>query len=468
MKGKLAGLIEALNSTERVQFRKSLVLEGNATERLLRLYDHFPAPEEDEEKEALFKTCFPGEAYDDKKLRYLKTDLTGRIEDFIAHRALASNPDLYRQVLLRELADRGAGKAYHALQLDRKKSGEDSPLRDADHYYDVFYSEFVHLAYAGRLRRDEMSNIETVVGQLDRFYLARKLQLCCEIFNVRNVLAVDYKVFLLDEILGHLRNTSGGGNSYEDTPVIRIYYQILMMLLESEKEEHFLRLRELLREHREAFTLSELREMYQHVLNYCIRRINLGDISYQETLFEIYRETLGNRVLLHDGHLSQWDYKNIVTVSLRQKAYEWTFKFIHEYRDQMLPAERENAFIYNLAFLHFNKGEYSKALQLLQQVEFTDLYYQLDSRVILLKSYFETDDVETFFYHVAAFKTFLHRNKMVSEYQRTIYLNLVKYTARLLRAGTAPKKIALVKQQVEADRQVADLAWLLSKMEERE
>src|ERR1041385_8458610 len=149
------------------------------------------------------------------------------------------------------------------------------------------------------MKRDEKSNIGETVEYLDRFYLARKLQLCCEIFNVKNVLAVDYKVFLLDEILSHLKN-----KSYSDTAVILIYFRILMTLLESENENHFSALRHLLKEHENKFTLPELREMYQYVLNYCIKKINLGNIHYQKTLFEIYKITIANKVLMSEGNLS--------------------------------------------------------------------------------------------------------------------------------------------------------------------
>jgi hypothetical protein len=97
-------------------------------------------------------------------------------------------------------------------------------------------------------------------------------------------------------------------------------------------------------------------------------------------------------------------------------------------------------------------------------VEFSDVYYQLDSKSILLKTYFELEETESFFYHASAFRVFLKRNKLVSDYQRTIYLNLIRYASQLMRAEGQQKKIAVIKKKIETNRNIADLNWLLGKI----
>jgi hypothetical protein len=463
--GKISGLIRALGPTEIPLFRTQIGRgEGETDKKVLLLFDAIcrlvRKDGAEPDKREIFKTCFPGKKFNDQQYRYLATDMAYRLEHFIAQRGFEKDRSLYAQVLKRELAARKAVKAYNTHRLAFEALKEESEHRDTQYYQHCYESEFIHLAKAtAGMKRDEKSNIGEVVEYLDRFYLARKLQLCCEIFNVRNVLSVEYRVFLLDEILLHLRN-----KSYADTPVILVYFRILMTLLESENEDHFHQLRKLLETHGTKFKVSELREMYQYVLNYCIKKINLGNISWQKTLFEIYKITIANKVLMSEGYLSHWDYKNIVTISLRQKEYDWCRNFIEKNKKFLLSAERENAYVYNLANLYFNSGEYSRSLKLLQQVEFSDLYYQLDSKSILLKTYFEMDETESFFYHATAFRTFLQRNKLVSDYQRTIYLNLIRFASQLMRTEGNKKKTELIRKKVEQNRNVADLQWLLGKI----
>jgi hypothetical protein len=463
---KINELIRALEPAEIPVLREILESDGSENGRRIAILFRISTPlaresNIDPDKKEAFKHCFPGKKYDDSLFRYLKTDLVDRIESFIARRGFEKDNLIFRQVLSRELATRKAAKAYNTYRSRFEKDKNDLLVRDIAFYQHCYESEFIHLAKTNSaMRRDEKANIGDVVEYLDRFYLARKLQLCCEIFNVRNVLAVEYRVFLLDEILSHLKN-----KSYEDTPVILVYFRILMTLRESENEEHFFQLRELLIQHEANFSLSELREMYQYVLNYTIKKINLGNIDWQKTLFDIFKTTLQNRVLMSEGHLSHLDFKNIVTISLRLKEFDWAQNFIEDYKRELIPAERENAYTYNLANLHYNTGAYSQSLKLLQQVEFSDLYYQLDSKSILLKTYFELEETESFFYHVSAFRIFLKRNKLVSEYQRTIYLNLIRYSSQLIRAEGAKKKIHSIRKKIEENRNVADLNWLLSKFE---
>ena len=143
--------------------------------------------------------------------------------------------------------------------------------------------------------------------------------------------------------------------------------------------------------------------------------------------------------------LPQFDYKNIVTIALRMKELSWAKKFIEEYKPWLRKEERENAYTYNLAHWHFHNRDYSKTLSLFQRVEFTDIYYQLDTRSIVLKTYFEQDDAEAFFYQASAFRTYIRRNKLVSDYQRVSYRNFIKFTGQLLRANGNAKKIAAIK-----------------------
>jgi hypothetical protein len=155
----------------------------------------------------------------------------------------------------------------------------------------------------------------------------------------------------------------------------------------------------------------------------------------------------------------------MVVIGIRAGEQDWVLNFIEKYKEDLPALEKENAYVYNLAYYNFSRGDYRQTLTLLQQVEFTDLYYQLDMRAILLKCYFEMDDQEAFFYHIAAFRIFLSRNKLVSDYQRTIYRNMIKYATRLVRASGDLPKMQLLQNEINEVKQIADLNWLRKKVE---
>jgi hypothetical protein len=459
---KLFILIKSFTPREQVQFSQFLSSGFLPANKNVIKLNQLIASGKEITKENIYKKVFGDGAYDDKKLRYLFTDLNDAAETFLSISGFLEDKKLRSAFLVRNLAERNCVKSYNGVVREFQEQTDSEDVRDADYFYFRYYLEHIQLSLEiERQKRTESTNIERVLDNLDKFYLIRKLQLCCEVYNVKNVLSINYKAFLLDEILSYLSR-----NRYEETPAITIYYQILMTLMESENEEHFRRLRELLLKNEKSFSKSELREMYQYVLNYCIKKINTGNLSYQKELFETYKVIIANDVILLNHYFPQWDFKNIVTISCRLKEYSWAEKFIYSYKDKIKPDERQNAFVYNLAYLNFHKGKYSDVRNLLQKVEFTDLYYQLDTKVILLKILYELEDEEGFEYHINAFRTYLKRNKLISDYQRQIYTNLIKYTFRLMRGSMNAKKVNALKSEIEANPQVADLQWLQRKIAE--
>jgi hypothetical protein len=166
------------------------------------------------------------------------------------------------------------------------------------------------------------------------------------------------------------------------------------------------------------------------------------------------------------GYFSQWEFKNIVSISLRLGETEWCRSFIPGFVSHLDPAERDNALAYNTAYFLFSIKEYKKAIRKLQEVELNDVFYQLDARTIILKCYYELDDQESFFYHASAFRLFLLRNRSVSEYQKNIYRNLIRFLSAILRAGVNLGKLQKIAAEIEREKNVADLNWLRQKVQE--
>jgi hypothetical protein len=437
------------------------------------LKKHHPHYEHEElNKQQLFKKFFPkqaplshrrgagGDVFNDKKLRYLTTDLTRLLEKYLATENMQQDAFAEANHLLHEHAKRENIdefiRHFNLLKLTESRT----KIKNGDFFLHHFLNEFSYMNFAFlKQNRKQESNMEQALSHLDKFYLHRKLQLICETVNVRALLAKDYKVFIQNELINALQN-----HVYNETPVIQIYLTIYKTLTDNENEKHFEEFSRLLKTFEENISIQELFEMYQYLMNYCIRKINSGRKDYLQKLFEIYKTILANNVILQNDILSQWDFKNITTIALRLKEFTWTKKFIDRYQNHLYKNEKRNAVIYNTANLHFQKGEFSKALKLLRDVEFTDLVYQLDTRAMLLKIYFETDDEEALQYHATAFKTFLKRNKVVSKTHQLIYNNLIRYSQKLMKHLGNKKLLSDLKIEIAGNQNIADKQWLMEKL----
>ncbi|PCH67842.1 MAG: hypothetical protein COC01_04925 [Bacteroidetes bacterium] len=424
-------------------------------------------PEESLEKRATFKALFPGESFKDTKIRNLMSDLLKLLEEFLAIQDFTEEPLNKSLRLLNALNSRNLYKHFDSYTGLVKNIQEKSPHRDGDFFLNQFQLEVSNnLFFEKQQKRVNGTNLQQITDNLDLFYLTNKLKFCCEIFNYKNVVSTEYKVFLLDEILSYLKK-----HSYEHIPAVHIYYQILMTLTESEDESHFESLKQMLEKNSNKFSAREARDMYAYAQNYCIKKINSGHSNYLNEIFNLYKELLTKEIILEDRLISPWHFKNIVTTALRLEEFDWVENFIRQYQNNLSKEFRENAVNYNIAALHFFRKEYSSALKLLQKVDFTDIYYHLDSKSMLLKTYFELEEHDGLFSLFDTFKIYLRRNKLISDYQKTVYLNLVKYTKKLVKIKTGfptAKKVKDLNDQIKETKQVADLNWLIKKVEDTE
>ncbi len=418
----------------------------------------------DLEKEMVYQKAFKSKKTDEKKLGYLMSDLLWYLEQFIVIQRMENDPVRNNRTLMLHYIDEDLEKHFRGKMRETEQLQQKNPYRDSDYFFNQFLIESTNNYFFDKQSKHVFNeSLQQAIDNLDLYYLALKLKYSCEMMNRKNVMTADYRLRLLDEILLYLKQ-----NSFDHVPAISIYFKILLTLTESENENHFNDLKKLLADHAAKFPQREARDMFAYAQNYCIKKINSGNPKYLEELFVLYKTSLDAEILIEGKFLSPWTYKNIVGVALRVKEFEWTSKFINDYKERLSLEFRENAFRMNLAYYHFLKNEFSDALELLAHVEFTDLIYALETKTLLLRIYYELDEIEPLFSLIDSFKVYLRRNKLISDYQLKVHLNLLKYVKKLikLRKGEYEKSEEL-KNEILSVKQIAGLDWLLKKTEEK-
>jgi hypothetical protein len=414
------------------------------------------------DKRQLFAELFgKRKKYTDSTVRYILTDINRLLYEFLTFKRAMADGHGARHLLLRELLARDSASAFSRIlnqELAALAAGTDIGPEALRHRSDMLALQAEHELRSGKRSTDRFADSTEA---LDRHFVARKLQMSAEKLNLHFILSTRGDDPFLDLLL---REVDAG--RFDDTPYILLYRDVVRTLLDPDDTEAFTRLRQRAATEAPRLPQHERHDLYQHMLNYCIRRVNAGKLGFQRELFGIYREALANGALLTDGSISQWDFKNIVTIGLRLRETGAVHDFIGEYGRLLPAAHRANAVAYNTANLHFHEGRYRQALAQLQHVDLDDVFYRLDARSILLKTYFEMDDHDALFYHATAFRTFLLRNRRISDHQRKLYQNLIRFTLSLARSGTDRSRLRALRKKVEATPNVADLAWLEGKVGE--
>jgi hypothetical protein len=200
----------------------------------------------------------------------------------------------------------------------------------------------------------------------------------------------------------------------------------------------------------------------------------VGKIVYLEELFDLYKEELQSGLILIHEELDHSDYKNIVTVGLRLKQYVWVSEFMEEYRALVQPVYRDNVYHFCQADLLYAKRKLGEAIRLLQTVAFTDVFYQLSSRMLLIKLYFEMKEEEGLFYALDAFERFLRRNKSIARERREGHRNFIAFSRRLARLrerqpllvpADFQQRLSALRSRMRDTDKISNLRWLEEKFD---
>lgn len=412
-------------------------------------------------REEIHQLLFPKKRFNDKVIRYLLTDVNRSVGEYFSFKQLLKDPQRKQQLLLQELSDRKCSKAFEKTYRQELSLVESSWQVDSNalHYrYELYSLKAKEELSTGKRSSDVFEESSLF---LDLYFVAKKLQISAEKINLNFILRKEWNDPFLKTILEQVDQ-----GLFKHSPYIGLYRLIIQSLTEPENEDVFVSLKKEVPELMGRLSASELSDLYQYLLNYCIRRINAGRLVFQEELLSVYQSALEHGALMSNGALSQWDFKNVVTISLRTGNLDYARNFIHGHKQHLPAAQRTNALAYNLANLHFSEKNFRAAIKQLQKVDLDDVFYRLDARSILLKSYYELDDTDALHYHATAFRSMLNRNRKISDQQRKLYLNLINHTLSLSRSGADKTKLKTIQARIAKNPNVADLSWLENKVVE--
>ena len=412
-------------------------------------------------KEQVFAAVYPDKPWDRLQFNYLCGFMVELLEQFLACEELLSDRIQNRLFRCRAFRKRGLNRHFekNAAQLERDHHA--MPHRNAGFWlleYQLQNEVFSHqvLQSGGR-----QTNLPAVTESLTNFYLLEHLKWAGATRSLQSYSRQALPPLPLAE--GVL--STAGAVPENENPALALMHAGHTALCEPENEENFRRLKTLLRTHRTLFPPSECRDLYMTAINFAIRRHNRGERSYTFEAFELYREALELGILHENGLLSRNTYINVQNLAQLTGAHDWALHFLENSREALPPAERDNMYHYALAGFHFRRSEYRAVLDLLREVEFSDIFIQLDARKMLLRSYFELGEWLSLASLLDSFKAFLRRQKNLG-YHRESYLSLVKFTKKLAKTVYASRsKRAALAQQIRQSEAVAEREWLLGKLQ---
>lgn len=424
------------------------------------------------ERKKLYNNVFTKNEYDQKHLALTFTYTWRLLNQFLTQEQLKKDEVQQNLLLLKFLRKNGHQKIYEKQLTVLENELNQSQIQNSDFSFQQFLIKAEAERFHSQLEKHETDwGIQQKQNYLDLFYFSEKLKDACEMIMRAKILQVEYTYQMLEDIVAEIEKNK---KQYTNVPSIIVYYQVFQMLTKG-SSKFYHDLIPILKKFESFFPKKELEGIYNHLQHFCITKINSGDETFLQELFQLYQMQLNQDLLMENGYLSQWHYKNISTVAMRLNELDWVKNFIDTYRQRLDPEVVENAYTFNLAGYFYQTNQLEKVLDLLMKVEFTDIRYTLHVKSLLLRTYYDLNEYEAFISLTDSFRQYLQRSTKISEDRKKGFSNLVKFTKRAFQiknsiAISKPKKVQQdldkLKKEIEAAPTIFNQSWLNVKMSE--
>ncbi|MCO6490991.1 MAG: hypothetical protein J5I98_21415 [Phaeodactylibacter sp.] len=461
---RLLAVLESLNKKEVRELRKLLRSPFfNQREDVVLLFEFIAewlftlktAPT----KERAFEALYPGRPYDAQQVRYAMSWLLKAIESYLALQPWLADERQQMAELARAYRERRLPKHFRQTMRQLNRRQQEQPIRNAEYFEYEYRIQLEQYAFTASRKRTGEHNLQEISDTIDLAFVARKLRQTCFLLAHQAVYKREYDFGLLEEALRFVDK-----KGLLRFPTIAGYYHCYHALSGIEPERHFQEFKAILLRQSQRFPADEARDLYLLAINYCIRELNAGREGYAREGLDLYKEGFRTGMLLQEGQISRFTYRNAVAMALKEGELAWAENFIRDFRDKLPKEHQESMHSFSLARLAYVRRQYGHALEYLQRSEYQDLLLNLAAKTLMIKAFYELGEFDTLESHLDAMKVFLRRKDIIG-YHRRNYRNIIRYTQKLLHLNRHDREEAEgLRKAIEGEEVLTERAWLLEQV----
>lgn len=436
-KSTLLTLLRAFSPIEIREVRKFLQSPFfNQRQDIILLFEHLIAGDETTKTSAWISVFGKDIRFEEQKLRLLMSYLHSLLEHYIAVKELLSNNLGTQLQLVKAYRKRKMPTAFERARKNLSKAIEAQPLRNANYHEHLYFLDWEAHQVAYPQNPTDVTLLRSASKSVDTAFLAKKLQIVCLLAAHQTVYKSDAEEGWEEELVERAEQ-----GEFASLPAVAVYLHCYRMLRNPSEEIHFQRFKVILLDDGERFSTEELHGLFILAINYCVRKLNAGNSPYYREALDLYKVGLAKNYLLEDDILSRFTYHNIVAIGLQVGEIDWVRFFINEYKNRLERRYRESVFSFNLARLAYAERNLHHVLELLQKANYRDPLHNLAAKTLLLKTYFELNELDTLQSLLDAMRNYIQRKRVLG-YHRTNYLNIIRYAEKILRLLPRDRKAA--------------------------
>ena len=479
---KLIKILSVLTKDELKSFEKFILSPffgsgRNVSDLFSILKKYYPAfAEKKISKENIIKELFPGDEFNEKKLKNLVIALTSLADEFLIQLRLGKSSDKKEQMLAYEYKDRKLDKYYlssvRAIDAQIKNSlftshecftkEEELEKLKQEYYVDnnqweefidskIRYSEFFIISFIIRYSRTIREKCLS-----EREY---NIKYNSKVINAFEK-SVDVEKFI---------NTLLEGK-YKYSYLLEIHYHNLRCSVDPLNEESFWKLRELVLNNLPKFSRSEKYMLFSDLVGICADKEKYGIKNFTNTEFDLYKDLLKNEAYSWsaEDYMQIIMFRNIMFISLQLKEYRWLEWFTENYIEKIKPEYRDNMKNLVLANVKYSERSFEEALSYISKVKYDIFIFKVDVKNLMLKIYYELSLFEEAFYLIDTYRHYLSDSNDLSDSNKIQHTNFLSLYNRLLKSkstGNTEELDYSIKEMTGMEL-LSSRNWLIEKAKE--
>jgi len=401
-----------------------------------------------------------------KLLAAKMSKLTKLVQRFLTIEALEKHPVYKIKLLNNQLLEKEQFSFYNRLYKKYKKQTSKQIVKGIEDYTIAFQIEKDRENY---LHQKELlikeGNYSELIDNLDKHYLLNKLDIWLTMQSIENATNRNNYNFDSFKALEPLLNLP----AYSTNPLLLLYRNIIK-LSTTKKEADYFYLLKLLERYGSTIPKNYLIDFYIVACNFCAHQIRIGNLAYKRKVFELYKIMDEEDIMIENKRIQVTKVKNIVAASCHVGEFNWATTFIHKYYQYTKKEWQKSVYHLNIGMIEFYKFNYKEAINHFIRVEKVNLAYDVDCRMILLKSYYllDTEYDERTMQIFRSAERFIQTNPELPHAHKKSYKNFIQILINLYRVYHKKGKTTIegIENKLEKMTYISDKQWLVEKIKE--
>ena len=436
-------------------------------------------------KENIYKRLYGKTAFNDSTFRNLMSDLQQQALLFLKNESFQRNEIDSSFFLTDELAQRGLVRVFSDKIQNTDKNLELNKETNSSYFLGKFRTQtdqfYMNLQAAKVLKKgfvevESKKLINGIIFIMSYFVVESvrhndnllKYSRSYNISSNMKTVTEFMKLFDIARIVKFIKS-----NSDLSIPIIEAYYKLLLTFLNFEKDEEYQGLKQFLLKKSNEFSLLDNHFLFARLMDYCVLKKNTGAVTsfnVDNEIFEILTEILNKGYYRTEStsHIPFDLYRNYLFNCISLKKLNQMEDFISKFTSKLNPNQIKNVENYSYALLNFERGNFIKALELLNQIKFDQFIYKLDMKNLSLKIHYELGQYDSALSVIDTYKHFIKNNVLVSDSKRVLHHNFISFVNKLIHHKLSSRSVSLmfIEDKLVKSKNTFNKEWIMEKLQQ--